>query len=189
MPAPSGLSATLADGTFTITWSPVDGAARYEAQHRIEGSDDEWASLPATDGTNSTFSPEGGPACGSTYEFRVRSYGDGPPVDTDETCPGGAAGCANVKTRNEREIYRGRIRIHTREDREGEFDGLSALEQGRVRGSMIHESIHALSWMQHRTEPASIMEADLNPRAALSPMDEALLRLYGHPLVQPATTP
>ena len=109
--------------------------------------------------------------------------------DTDETCPGGAAGCANVKTRNEREIYRGRIRIHTREDREGEFDGLSALEQGRVRGSMIHESIHALSWMQHRTEPASIMEADLNPRAALSPMDEALLRLYGHPLVQPATTP
>ena len=75
-PAPEDLSATLADGTFTITWSPVEGAARYEAQHRIEGSDDEWASLPATDGTSSTFSPEGGPACGSTYEFKVRSYGD-----------------------------------------------------------------------------------------------------------------
>ena len=76
VPVPSGLSATLADGTFTITWSAVTGAARYEAQHRIEGSDDDWASLPATDGTSSTYSPEDGPICGSSYEFRVRSYGD-----------------------------------------------------------------------------------------------------------------
>ena len=77
MPAPSGLSAALDDGTFTITWSPVDGAAQYEAQHRMEGCDDDWASLPATDGASPTFSPEDGPAYGSTYEFRVRSYGDG----------------------------------------------------------------------------------------------------------------
>ena len=76
VPAPSGLSATLADGTFTITWSAVTGAARYEAQHRVEGADDDWASLPVTDGTSSTFSPEDGPICGSSYEFRVRSYGD-----------------------------------------------------------------------------------------------------------------
>ena len=76
VPAPSGLSATLADGTFTITWSAVTGAARYEAQHRVEGADDDWASLPVTDGTRSTFSPEDGPICGSSYEFRVRSYGD-----------------------------------------------------------------------------------------------------------------
>ena len=76
VPAPSVLSATLADGTFTITWSAVTGAARYEAQHRVEGADDDWASLPVTDGTRSTFSPEDGPICGSSYEFRVRSYGD-----------------------------------------------------------------------------------------------------------------
>ena len=76
VPAPSGLSATLADGTFTITWSAVTGAARYDAQHRVEGADDDWASLPVTDGTSSTFSPEDGPICGSSYEFRVRSYGD-----------------------------------------------------------------------------------------------------------------
>ena len=76
VPAPSVLSATLADGTFTITWSAVTGAPRYEAQHRVEGADDDWASLPVTDGTRSTFSPEDGPICGSSYEFRVRSYGD-----------------------------------------------------------------------------------------------------------------
>lgn len=37
-PAPEGLSISLSEGTFTLTWSVLDGAARYEAQHRIEGS-------------------------------------------------------------------------------------------------------------------------------------------------------
>ena len=76
-PAPEGLSVTLADGTFTIAWSAVEGATRYEAQQRIGGSGEEWASLPATDVTSATYSPAGGPACGTTYEFRVRTYGDG----------------------------------------------------------------------------------------------------------------
>ena len=77
-PAPEGLSVALADGVFTVTWSEVTGAARYEAQHRIAGSeDDEWTSLPATEGTSATYSPAGGTECGTTYEFRVRSYGDG----------------------------------------------------------------------------------------------------------------
>ena len=76
-PAPDGIGVSLADGTITITWSELTGATRYEAQHRISGSDDDWASLPATDGTSSTYSPEGGPSCGTTYEFRVRAYGDG----------------------------------------------------------------------------------------------------------------
>ena len=76
-PVPEGLSVTLADGTFSLTWDAVPGAVRYEAQHRVGGSDEEWASLEATEGASSTFSPAGGPACGSTYEFRVRAYGDG----------------------------------------------------------------------------------------------------------------
>ena len=76
-PAPENLSVSLAEGAFTITWSSVTGAARYEVQHRIGGSDDGWVSLPATDGTSATYSPEGGPACGTTYEFRARAYGDG----------------------------------------------------------------------------------------------------------------
>ena len=76
-PAPEDLTVSLADGTFTITWSPVIGAARYEAQHHIAASDDDWTSLPETAGTSATYSPADGPSCGTTYEFRVRTYGDG----------------------------------------------------------------------------------------------------------------
>ena len=75
-PAPEGLSVALADGVFTLMWSEVSGADRYEAQHRASDTDD-WTALPETEGTISTYIPEGGPACGTTYQFRVRSYGDG----------------------------------------------------------------------------------------------------------------
>ena len=34
-PAPEDLAVSLADGTFTITWSAVTDAARYEAQHHL----------------------------------------------------------------------------------------------------------------------------------------------------------
>ena len=126
-------------------------------------------------------------ATGSEHEGGITAHIGVPHViggDIDETCFGSFPGCANVKIRREREIYKSNIRIHTIDGRGSEFDDLSAQEQSRVLGTMIHESIHALSWMQHRTEPASIM-GGLNPRATLSPMDEALLRLHGHPLVQP----
>ena len=77
VPAPSGVSASVSEGTFTITWSAVTGASRYEVQHRVSGSDEDWTGLPSTEGTSATYSPEGGPLCRTTYEFRVRSYGDG----------------------------------------------------------------------------------------------------------------
>ena len=77
VPAPSGVSVTLSGGTFTITWSAVDGAGLHEVQHRTGGSEEEWTSLPTTEGTSTTYGPEGGPACETTYEFRVRAYGDG----------------------------------------------------------------------------------------------------------------
>ena len=76
-PAPEGLSVSLADDAFSITWGEVTGAARYEPQYRISGSGDDWASVETTEDTISTLSPDGGPACGTTYEFRVRAYGDG----------------------------------------------------------------------------------------------------------------
>ena len=75
--APGGVTVTLAEGTFTIGWSGVAGAARYESQHRVGGSDAEWVSLGEPEQTSAAYSPVGGPACGTVYAFRVRSYGDG----------------------------------------------------------------------------------------------------------------
>ena len=76
VPAPSDLSVALADGTFTITWSAVTGAAEYEAQYRLDETDEEWASLPATSGTSATYTPDVVPSCETTYQFRVRAYAD-----------------------------------------------------------------------------------------------------------------
>ena len=74
--APGNLSVSLAGDVFTIGWDAVSGAARYEAQHRASETDD-WTALPETDSTNATYTPEGAPACETTYQFRVRSYGNG----------------------------------------------------------------------------------------------------------------
>ena len=79
-PAPSGLDVTLADGTFTISWTALDGAAKYEAQHTTDAADAAavtWTSLPETTGVSVTYAPAGGPACSTEYRFRVRAYGDG----------------------------------------------------------------------------------------------------------------
>ena len=76
-PAPGGLGVSLADGTFTATWSAVAGASVYELQQQVSGSGDGWAAVATTAGLTQTYSPTGGPACGTTYEFRVRAYGDG----------------------------------------------------------------------------------------------------------------
>ena len=75
--APGGVSVTLSGGTFTVGWEPVTGAGLYEAQYRVEGAGAGWSSVGTTTATVLTYSPEGGPACGSTYELRVRAYGDG----------------------------------------------------------------------------------------------------------------
>ena len=74
---PPGLSASLLDGVFTINWDPVTGAALYEVQQRIDDTGHDWGSVGTTTSTTLTSTPGGGPACGSTYEFRVRAYGDG----------------------------------------------------------------------------------------------------------------
>ena len=79
-PAPSGLDVTLADGTFTISWAALDGAAKYEAQHTTAAANAAtvtWAALPETTGVRVTYAPDGGPACSTEYRFRVRAYGDG----------------------------------------------------------------------------------------------------------------
>ena len=78
--APTGLDATLAVETFTITWAAVSGAARYEAQVTADAADAAtvtWTALPEVTATTTSHAPTGGPACGTTYRFRVRAYGDG----------------------------------------------------------------------------------------------------------------
>ena len=79
-PTPSGLAASLAEGTFTISWDALDGAAKYEAQHTTDAADAPtvtWTALPETTGVSVTYSPTGGPDCGTEYRFRVRAFGDG----------------------------------------------------------------------------------------------------------------
>ena len=75
-PAPSGLSLSVADGTFTISWDQVSGVTKYEAQHRI-GDATDWTALPEVESVSTTHAPGGGLTCGTAYRFRVRAYGDG----------------------------------------------------------------------------------------------------------------
>ena len=76
-PAPGNVDVSLSAGTFTITWDAVAGAANYESQFRTGGSGGTWTSVGTTATTMLTYSPTGGPECGTTYEFRVRAHGDG----------------------------------------------------------------------------------------------------------------
>ena len=74
VPTPTGLSVSLKDGTFSISWTALPDATRYEVQHRIAGDDDRWSGMDITVDTAVAYSPDDGPVCGSTYEFRVRAY-------------------------------------------------------------------------------------------------------------------
>ena len=67
----------------------------------------------------------------------------------------------------------------------GDFDNWRRV---RYRSAMIHEAVHALARMIHRTELLSVMNDEVHHRAELNPMDEALLRLHGHDLVKPGMT-
>ena len=75
-PAPDNLEVSLTNGTFSLSWDDLTGAANYEPQYRTGGSDSNWVALPTTTSSSTTFSPAGGPACATTYDFRVRAYGD-----------------------------------------------------------------------------------------------------------------
>ena len=79
-PAPENLSISLAEGVFSLSWDAVDGAAQYEVQHTTDAADAEtvtWTALAAITSISQTYTPEETPACGDTYRFRVRAYGDG----------------------------------------------------------------------------------------------------------------
>ena len=79
-PAPTNVDATLAGGTFTITWDAVVGASKYEPQVTTDAADAQsvtWAALPEVTAASATYAPTGGPECSTEYRFRARAYGDG----------------------------------------------------------------------------------------------------------------
>ena len=98
-----------------------------------------------------------------------------------------ALGCANTRfDSGTGDLLKGEIIVYNLWPDEGaDFGDFSLLAKERFRSAMIHELVHALSRMQHRTELPSVMNAEVSLRAELSPMDEALLRLHGHGLIEP----
>ena len=58
-----------------------------------------------------------------------------------------------------------------------------------IKHVTLHEALHALAAIQHRPSPLSVMSVDgALRRTRLSDADDALLRLYAHPLVQAGMT-
>ena len=81
------------------------------------------------------------------------------------------------------------IIVYNREPSVGlDYDDLEEQRKTKFRGAMLHEAVHALSGMLHRTERLSVMLPALHDRAQLSPMDESLLRLQGHKLIRSGMT-
>ena len=64
----------------------------------------------------------------------------------------------------------------------GDFD---EPHRARFRSSMIYAVVNILSDMGHRANEFSLMNEAADHRTELNPMDEALLRLHGHELVEP----
>ena len=99
-----------------------------------------------------------------------------------------AFGCANTEaTRGE--VVRGEIIVFNLWPDQGvEFGDFGDRRRADFRSAMIHEAVHALARMSHRTELLSMMNQAVSHKAELSPMDEALLRLQGYELVKPGMT-
>ena len=92
-PPPTGLTATLVEGVFTVSWTALDGTAKYEVQHRTDAADSQWTALPETTDLSVTHAPADGPVCSTEYRFRVSAYGDGDTyaemwgVESEPRCP------------------------------------------------------------------------------------------------------
>ena len=102
---------------------------------------------------------------------------------TATPCLPEALGCASLSSGVVGGIDGGSIAVYNYSGEE--FHELSDSYQDILRDAMAHELIHALTHMQHRLQPESIMNTTWFWNAGLSPMDERLLKLHGHPLVRP----
>ncbi len=99
-------------------------------------------------------------------------------------CRQEAGGCA-ATWKNINRISRAQIFVYHLFPEQGTtYEELEDWYKQHIVHVMIHEAVHALTDMQHRTELLSVMDAESFRLPALSPMDEALLRIHGNPLVK-----
>lgn len=80
-PAPSNVSATYADGSFTLKWGAVTGADEYEYAYR-KGASGPWTKDTAA-GPHAAITPFSASECGATYQFEVRARGNGSTYSTE----------------------------------------------------------------------------------------------------------
>ena len=101
-----------------------------------------------------------------------------------------AFGCASTQYRvRSGKVNSSRIIVYNLWPEKGfDFNDFDDPTREHFRSAMIHEAVHVFGAMSHRTELLSIMNEEVHHRVELSPMDEALLRLHGHPLVTPGMT-
>ena len=99
-------------------------------------------------------------------------------------CDQEAGGCALTR-KNINRISSARIIVYHLYPEQGTtYEELEDWYKQHIVHVMIHEAVHALTDMQHRTELLSAMDAETFRLPALSRMDDALLRIHGNPLVK-----
>ncbi len=96
-----------------------------------------------------------------------------------------AAGCARRWWTDNSNVYRARIVVWLQD---GTWDPLGLTDR-LIRYITLHELVHALTNIGHRTDFGSIMDVrDGLLWSEIDSMDDALLRLLSHPLVKPGMT-
>ena len=99
-------------------------------------------------------------------------------------CDQEAGGCA-IARKNINRISSARIIVYHLYPEQGTtYKDLEDWYKQHIVHVMIHEAVHALTDMHHRTDLLSVMDAETFRLPTLSPMDEALLRIHGNPLVK-----
>ena len=74
-PPPTGLSAGPSGATsVALTWAAVPTATKYRVDYRVHGTETWTVAADTLTGTTTTVA---GLTCGTTYEVRVRAFGDG----------------------------------------------------------------------------------------------------------------
>ena len=102
-----------------------------------------------------------------------------------DSCSPGLLGCASSSANELGEVKSGWMGVINLSNPESEFEDLTPWAKRQTIYAMIHEAIHALGSIHHRAEPDSVMSILLFSRTQLSPMDERLLQLQAHPLIEP----